>query len=249
VTVAGYAGRPLIHESQGLPSPRPAAPVTSPVVELEAGAASATSPPSEGVDVLLPGRLPAHSHRRPVSRSPSTPMAGVAYPGGDWPPMPGSAWRCNAAGVTCCLGPQRWADRGRRRPPAAKTSLEAQRPGPRSSPHLHYATGGSICLGAEPLLQQAQAPAAFPFDAPPGPRRPAGLQLLMAYLLNPSERWWRAWPTKFCPGPSSPARPVLRHRSSSTAIEAASSSGPMWTDGTISAGQAMGQRLPIASRP
>jgi len=96
----------------------------------------------------------------------------------------------------------------------------------------------------KPLLQQLKLPDCFPFDSARQAQTASSLQLLMAYLLNPSERWWQGLAHQFVQAQL--ARTPLHAPELSTAIEALQLRAHVDEWQQSAAGQAMGQRLPIA---
>jgi len=162
--------------------------------------------PSEGVDVLLPGRTSCSLHAGGKADRHLQPMAGVP-PRADWHDAAAHALQTQRALHVLGLS---WADVVRK-PPTRPRPAGAQRPGPRSSPHFHYQPELYLHWWPKASAPTAQPPTAFPVDSAARPRTASSLQLLMAYLPQPSERWLQGLAHQFVQAPSSPA-PRFTHR-------------------------------------
>jgi len=157
--------------------------------------ASAPAPPANGLDVLLPGRLPASLPPPAVKPIAILQSDGWEYHRGDWPPIARQRMALQRSGRYMFWGASSWADVGRELP-SGQDSWSPKRPGSSEFTPPSLPTGALFCTGGRSLCSNSSSfPDCFPSTAPARPRRPE-LQLLMAYLLNPSERWLAAaWPT------------------------------------------------------
>ncbi len=89
-----------------------------------------------------------------------------------------------------------------------------------------------------------QLPAGFPFDSARQAQTASSLQLLMAYLLNPSERWWQGLAQQFAQAQLAPT--PLHSPEISAAIETLQLEPHVQEWQASTTGQAMGQRLAMA---
>jgi len=152
-----------------------------------------------------PGRLPAQLPAGLVSRSPSTPMAGVPPAAELATDGRGSALALQRSGRLNVLGPCRLAADVVESSPSGQDSW-SQRAWPSEiQPTFHYQTGALSALVAEASAPNSSAPRLlFLLTAPGQAQTASSLQLLMALpAQTPQSAGGRAWPP-ICPGPARP---------------------------------------------